>query len=447
MFTPLGVVTLLPEHTSKQIIGTKSQILKGKKIALCITGSVAAVECPIIARELMRHGAEVYAVMSPAATRLISPALMEWATGNPVVTELTGMVEHISLAGEHPGAVSLVLVAPATANTISKIAYGIDDTPVTTVVTTAIGARIPVVVVPAMHESMYRHPIILENLKRLETYGIEIIGPRFEEGKAKIAHINTIVARVIELLLKKKDMKGLKVLVTGGPTREYIDAVRYISNPSSGRMGVALAEEAFLRGAEVTLIYGPGTVEPPSNFRVIRVETTKEMLDAALSEVREKCYDIIICTAAVADYAPKNRVNGKIPSGKDDLEIPLAPLPKVIDAIRVAAPKAFLVGFKAEHGVSRDELLSRAIRKLRNANLDMIVANDVSKPDSGFSAETNEVYVIDKDENIHHVPLSHKNVVASKILDLILEKLWESKEKMPPEEVPLSQTHESLENI
>ncbi|MEM1658764.1 MAG: bifunctional phosphopantothenoylcysteine decarboxylase/phosphopantothenate--cysteine ligase CoaBC [Candidatus Jordarchaeales archaeon] len=425
---------MISEHTSKQIIGTKSQILKGKKIALCITGSVAAVECPIIARELMRHGAEVYAVMTPAATKLISPALMEWATGNPVVTELTGMVEHISLAGEHPNAVSLVLVAPATANTISKIAYGIDDTPVTTVVTTAIGARIPVVVVPAMHESMYRHPIILENLKRLERYGIEVIGPRFEEGKAKMAHINTIIARVIEILTQKKDMKGLKVLITGGPTREYIDAVRYISNPSSGRMGVALAEEAFSRGAEVTLIYGPGTVEPPSNIKVIRVETTKEMLDASLSEISEKCYDIIICAAAVADYAPKNRVNEKIPSGKESLEISLVPLPKVIDAIRVAAPKAFLVGFKAEYGVSKEELISRAMKKLKNANLDMIVANDVSKPNAGFFAESNEVYVIDKEGNVHHIPLAHKRVVASKILDLILEKLWENRGRTLPEE-------------
>jgi len=435
---------LLPEHTSKQIIGTKSQILKGKKIALCITGSVAAVECPIIARELMRHGAEVYAVMSPAATKLISPALMEWATGNPVITELTGMVEHISLAGEHPNAVSIVLVAPATANTISKIAYGIDDTPVTTVVTTAIGARIPVVVVPAMHESMYHHPIIIENLKRLEAYGIEIIGPRFEEGKAKIAHINTIVARVIEILSKKKDMKGLKVLITGGPTREYIDAVRYISNPSSGKMGVALAEDASLRGAEVTLVYGPGTAEPPFNVKVIKVETTKEMLDAALFEVGEKCYDIIICAAAVADYAPENKVNEKIPSGKENLQISLKPLPKVINAIRAAAPKAFLVGFKAEYGVSKEELISRAITKLKNANLDMIVANDVSKPNSGFSAEANEVYVINKRGEIHHIPLSNKKVVASKILDLILEELWEGKEKVLPEE-ELESQHEILQ--
>ncbi|MHA1632717.1 MAG: bifunctional phosphopantothenoylcysteine decarboxylase/phosphopantothenate--cysteine ligase CoaBC [Candidatus Freyarchaeota archaeon] len=430
------------EHTSKQIIGTKSQILRGKKIALCITGSVAAIECPIIARELMRHGAEVYAVMSPAAMKLISPALMEWATGNPVITKLTGKVEHITLAGDHPDAVSLVLVAPATANTISKIAYGIDDTPVTTVVTTAIGAGIPIVVVPAMHESMYRHPIILENLKRLEKYGIEIVGPRFEEGKAKIAHINTVVAKVIERLSKKKDMEGLKVLVTGGPTREYIDAIRYISNPSSGRMGVALAEESALRGAEVTLIYGAGTVEPPFNVQLIKVETTREMLDVALSEVSKNCYDIIICAAAVADYAPKTRVNEKISSGKENLTITLTPLPKVIDAIRIAAPKAFLVGFKAEYNVSKEELIARAIEKLKNANLDMVVANDVSRHDSGFAAETNEVYIVDRQENVYHIPLAPKKVVASKILDLILEKLLEEKEKLAEEQI-ISHTGEA----
>jgi len=413
---------LLDNHTSKQIIGTKSEVLKGKKIVLCITGSVAAMECPIIARELMRTGAEVYAVMSPAATRLVSPDLMQWATGNPVVTQLTGKVEHISLAGDHPDTASLVLVAPATANTISKIACGIDDTPPTTVVSSAIGAGIPIVIVPAMHESMFRHPIVLENINRLKSIGIEFVGPRFEEGKAKIAHIDTIVAHVIDVLTRPKDMKGLKVLITAGPTREYIDAVRYISNPSSGKMGVSLAIASVQRGAEVTLVFGPGSVEPPPLTKVINVESTRDMLEAVVSSLRKEHYDIMISSAAVSDYTPDKKIDAKTPSGKEEFIVRLVPLPKIINAVREVAPDIFLVGFKAEYNKSKEELISCALNKIKKANLDLIVANDVSKENAGFAADSNEVYVIDKDGEVTHIPLSPKRVIASRILDIVVKK-------------------------
>ncbi|MEX2705133.1 MAG: bifunctional phosphopantothenoylcysteine decarboxylase/phosphopantothenate--cysteine ligase CoaBC [Candidatus Freyrarchaeum guaymaensis] len=416
---------MLGKHTSKQIIGTKSEVLKGKKIVLCITGSVAAMECPIIARELMRDGAEVYAVMSPAATKLISPDLMEWATGNPAVTELTGKVEHISLAGDHPDSASLVLVAPATANTISKIAHGIDDTPPTTVVSSAMGAGIPIVIVPAMHESMFRHPIILENINRLRSLGIEFVGPRFEEGKAKIAHIDTIVAYVVEVLTRPKDMKGLRVLITAGPTREYIDAVRFISNPSSGKMGISLAIASIQRGAEVTLVYGPGTVEPPPLTKVVNVESTREMLDAVVTRLKKEHYDIMISTAAVSDYGPEMKINAKTPSGKKDFTVRFVPLPKVIDTARKVAPDIFLVGFKAEYNVPKEQLISCALNKIRKANLDLIVANDISQEGAGFASNNNEVYVIDKSGEVTHIPLSPKRVVASRILDIVVKKYRE----------------------
>jgi phosphopantothenoylcysteine decarboxylase/phosphopantothenate--cysteine ligase len=191
-------------HPSKDIIGSKSNILKGRKIALCVTGSVAAIKCPEIARELMRQGAEVYVVMSSMAQKIIHPYLMEWATGNPVVTELTGKIEHVALAGEGVGKVDLVLVAPATANTISKIACGIDDTPATTVVSTALGSGIPVMVVPAMHESLYRHPVVTENIRKLQSLGIEFVGPRVEGGKARIAETKEIVEAVSCLAEEQK---------------------------------------------------------------------------------------------------------------------------------------------------------------------------------------------------------------------------------------------------
>lgn len=413
---------MLNKHTSKQIIGTKSEVLKGKRIILCITGSVAAMECPIIARELMRDGAEVYAVMSPAATRLITPDLMEWATGNPVVTQLTGKVEHISLAGDHPETASLVLVAPATANTISKIAHGIDDTPPTTVVSSAVGAGIPIVIVPAMHESMFRHPIVLDNINRLRSIGMEFVGPRFEEGKAKIAHIDTIVAYVIEVLTRPKDMKGLKVIITAGPTREYIDAVRFISNPSSGKMGVSLAIASIQRGAQVTMVYGPGTVEPPPLTKVVSVESTRDMLDAVVSNLKKEHYDIMISTAAVSDYGPDMKVNAKTPSGKKDLTVRFVPLPKVIGQAREVAPNIFMVGFKAEYNIPKEQLISCALRKIKKAKLDLIVANDISQENAGFASNSNEVYVIDKSGEVTHIPLSPKRVIASRILDIVVKK-------------------------
>jgi len=192
-------------HSSKKITGTKSSVLKGKKIGLCITGSVAAVRSPEIARELMRNGAEVYCVMSKNAVKqIVNSYLMEWATGNPVVTKLTGQVEHITLAGKP----DLILVAPSTANTISKIACGIDDTTVTTVVSTAIGSKIPIIIVPAMHESLYNHPIIAENIKKLQSLGVEFVRPHLEEGKAKISETSEIVEIVIDRLTSKKKLES-----------------------------------------------------------------------------------------------------------------------------------------------------------------------------------------------------------------------------------------------
>ncbi len=284
----------MSKHPSKDIIGTEGDELRGKRVILCITGSVAAVRCSEIARALMRHGAEVFAVMSDMAQKIIHPYLMEWATGNPVLTELTGKVEHVALVGRHLKKADLVLAAPATANTISKIACGIDDTPVTSVVSTAFGSEIPIVIVPAMHESMYRHPIVVENIAKLRALGVEFVGPKIEEGKAKIAEVTKILEAVINRLRIKRDFADMMVLITAGPTLEHIDPVRVITNRSSGKMGVALAKEALNRGADVTLIYGPGTAVPPTEAKVVLVETTEEMYDIVVSELKSKRYDIVV---------------------------------------------------------------------------------------------------------------------------------------------------------
>ncbi len=415
-------------HPSKDIIQTRGTELKEKRVVLCITGSVAAAKCPEIARQLMRHGAEVFVVMSPMAQKIIHPYLMEWATGNSVVTELTGKIEHVALAGEHVNKTDLILVAPATANTISKIASGIDDTTVTSVASTAFGSKIPIVIVPAMHESMYRHPILNKNIKKLKALGVEFVGPRIEEGKAKIAEPEEIIEVVICKLSMSKDLVGMKILVTAGPTLEYIDPVRVITNKSLGLMGTEVTREALLRGAEVTLIYGLGTATPPKEARVIRVETTKEMYAAVVSELKSKRYDVVIATAAAADWTPKKHFDYKVSTRETStLDVKLEPTPKIIDVVKKISPEAFLVSFKAEYNVSDEKLIGNAFKRLKEAKADLIVANDVARKGVGFGVETNEIFIVDKKRRVVHVPLTTKREASRKLLDVIVKEIKQKK--------------------
>ena len=407
------------EHTSKLIIGSKSSILKGRRIILCVTGSVAAVKSPEIARELMRLGSEVFAVMTPMAQEIIHPYLLEWATGNPVVTKLTGQIEHVTYAGEHNRRADLILVAPCTANTIGKVAAGIDDTPVTTTLTTGIGAGIPVIIAPAMHASMYNHPIVIENINKLEKIGIKVLISRVEEGKAKIPETSEIVKAVVDRLTVEKILEGRRVLVTAGPTREYIDAFRYISNPSSGKMGVAVAEEALKQGAEVTLIYGPGAAKPPAEVRVVNVESTEEMLDSTIKVLKERKYDVAILTAAASDFGPIKRDMVKTPSSKGAWILKLKTLPKIVEQVKKVDPEIVLVGFKAEYNVPEETLIERAYSRLREIGMDLIVANDVSKKGVGFGTDTNEVYIIDVEKNVTHLPLTDKEEIAKKLISMV----------------------------
>jgi len=402
-------------HHVKLIYATKSRKLVGKKIILAIPGSIAAVECVKLARELIRHGAEVHAVMSENAQKILHPYAMEFATGNKVVTEITGFVEHVELAGEHENKADLVLVCPATANTISKIACGIDDTPVTTVVTTAF-AHTPIMIAPAMHSTMYEHPIVRENIEKLKKLGVEFIGPRFEEGKAKVASVEEIVYRVIKKL-HRKDLAGKRVLVTAGATREYIDPIRFITNKSSGKMGVALAEEAEFRGAEVTLIKTKGSV-PSFVEKQIEVERVEKMLKAIERELSSKKYDIVVLAAAVSDFTPKEKARKKIRSGQT-LILELVPTPKIIQRIKEIQPNVFLVGFKAEYGVGEEELIEQARKQIEKAKSDVVIAN---RGEVAFGSEVNEVYWVTK-EGYEKFPLMSKRELAEKIWDKIVENL------------------------
>ena len=413
------------QHPSKDIIESKGTILRGKTICMCLTGSVAVITSPIVARELMRLGAEVICVMSKAATELINPSLMEWATGNRVITNLTGAVEHVYLAGDSPktiGKADIILVCPATANTISKIASGIDDTPVTTVVSTAFGTSIPIVIVPAMHESMYRHPILKQNENKLRDCGVEILRPRLSEGKAKIARIDDIIDRVIDILVTKKDFEGKRVLITAGPTREAIDSVRFVSNKSSGKMGIEIAKEAAARGAEVILIAGECRAKLPEYIETINVISTDDFIKAVKDEISYKKYDFFISAAAISDYKPIECIEGKISSDNtEELHLNMRLTPKIIDVARRKDYNLFIVAFKAETNVSRSELINRAHNRLRKSEIDLIVANDIGREDIGFSSKYNEVYIIDKKKHITHVERNTKRFIASKLLDVVLE--------------------------
>ncbi|TFG34739.1 bifunctional phosphopantothenoylcysteine decarboxylase/phosphopantothenate--cysteine ligase CoaBC [Candidatus Thorarchaeota archaeon] len=410
------------EHTSKLIKGSLSNSLIGKKITLCITGSVAAVECVALARKLMRHGVEVYTVMSEMGTKIIHPYLMEWATGNPVITELTGQIEHISLAGKHSGHVDLVLIAPATANTIGKIANGIDDTPVTTTASSAIGARIPVVIVPAMHESMYDHPAVIENIEKLKSMGIGIVAPRMEEAKAKIPDIDTIVDFVIKTL-GPNDLKGMRFVISAGPTRGWIDRVRFITNPSTGKMGIAIVEELISRGASVSLILGPTEQKPPNEAEVLRVTTSEEMLETVMKSLASKKTDCFISTAAVLDYAPSKKEESKIASGKSQLMIELMPTKKIIEEARKKYKDLFIVGFKVESGISENELETRARVKIDKGICNLVIANDEHKKGVAFAGDTNEVLIVGQDKFVKKVPMATKREIAHHIVDEIVKMM------------------------
>ncbi len=390
-----------------------------------VTSSVASFKAPEIARELMRHGADVHVVTSPVTEKLVGADLLEWATGNPVVRELTGKLEHIALAGNSSTRVDLVLVAPATANTIGKLASGIDDTSVTTVAATAIGSKIPVLVAPAMHEPLYDHPLVQQNIAKLEEIGVQFIQPDVTEGKAKIAPVEKIVRAVIgKLSSQKRDLAGHRVLVTAGPTVEHIDPVRVITNRSSGKMGLAIAEEVASRGAQATLVLGPGSVPPPAGIRTVRVESSEDMMRAVLQELKEGHHDLVFAAGAPSDYKPKTASTSKIKTRKEkSFALDLEATPKIISEVRKANPKAFIVAFKTEYNVSKDELVNEAYEILREKTADLVAANDVGQEGVGFQAETNELYIVDGEKNVVHVPLSDKREVARKLVDLALGKL------------------------
>ncbi len=412
------------KHPSFDIIGSKGSSLEQKRVVLCITGSVAAIRAPDIARELMRQGAHVIPVMTESACRIIHPDSMHWATGHKPVIQLTGAIEHIALAGNVDTRADLVLVAPATANTISKIACAIDDTAVTSVVTTALGQGIPLLIAPAMHESMYDHPLLKENIEKLKNIGVGFCMPQLEEGKAKIMDTKSIVQAVQALISGKKSLYKKKVLITSGRTVEYIDPVRVITNNSTGKMGRALAQSALAKGARVTVITGKAAVSYPPAARIVYVDTAEQMNEAVAKELKQTPYDLCIAAAAVGDWKPKKAVSEKISTHKqNELILELKATPKIVDNVKRLSPATFVVAFRAVFDLEKQELIADALARLKKAQADLIVVNDVSREGVGFEADTNEISIISKDKQTIHMQKQAKAQLASQLLEIIAEKM------------------------
>ena len=380
----------MTRHPSLDIVESYGTELTGKKIVLCIAGSVAAYKSIELARLLMRHGANVKCVMSNASTKLIKPDYMKWATGNNVITKLTGDMEHIDLADYKRS--DLLIVYPSTANTLGKLATGIDDTPISTVLTVAFGSKIPIVMGLAMHRSMYENAAVRKNIAFLEKK-IDFVSPNMIEGKAKAPEPEDVLHFVLRKFGQSKILKGKKILMTAGPTVEKIDPIRVITNHSTGKTGVLLASELVSAGAKVTLVYGPGIAEPPKGAKIIHVETVTEMFREVKKQMKKK-FDIVILAAAASDYIPKNQYPKKIKSTKNSLTIELKKAPKIIDHIKKLQKDVFLIGFKAETDISKKELVIRAKQKLRDSKADMIIANDIGK--KYFKDTTyNELVIVD----------------------------------------------------
>ena len=389
------------------------------EIVLCVTGSIAATETIKLAREFRRQGHSVKAFMTKEATKIIHPNALEFATGQEVVLELTGKIEHVKYSQS-----DLILVAPATANTISKFAYKISDNPVNTLLITAYGHNTPIVFVPSMHDSMY--DAVSENVEKLKDEGIKFVNPRIDEGKAKFPAIEDIVLESIRAVNLDKVNKGIvennivgkNVLISLGGTFEEIDPIRGISNRSSGRMGLELSKEAFKRGANLTILAAHHEVSIPKAFNVIDAESStlmNEKIDELIPD-----FDIFIATAAVSDFTPINKEDFKL-SSSYNLSLEFEPVAKIIKRIKKINKDIFLVGFKAEYNISEEKMINCAKTQMQEAGTDLVVANDVSHKGCEFGSETNEVILVS--DEIKKVALNSKKEIAKSIFDEISKKL------------------------
>lgn len=393
-------------------------MLKDKTVVIGVSGGIAVYKTLDVISRLKKLGVNVNVIMTKSATEFVTPLSFQSLSQNYVVCDMfedpkTWDVEHISLAKR----ADLFLIAPATANVIGKMANGIADDMLTT---TVMATKAKVLIAPAMNTNMFENPIVQRNITTLKELGYNFVEPESgrlacgDTGKGKLASPETIVEEVVKLLSKEQDLKGKSIVVTAGPTVESIDPMRYITNRSTGKMGYSIAKEAIERGADVTLITGPTNLTPPQNLKkLIKIESAKQMYEAVLENLSEN--DVVIKSAAVADYKPKHYSNKKIKKSEDDLFIELDRNKDIAQEIGKIKEDKILVGFAAE----TNDLIENASLKIKKKNLDFIVANDLTKEGAGFGVDTNIVKIIDKEGNITEYPKMKKEEVANVILDKI----------------------------
>lgn len=396
--------------------------LAGKKVVLGVSGGIAAYKAVELLRLLVKEGAEVTVVMTENAKQFVTPLTFEALSGHPVYHEIFGGEASASMAHIRSAEnADLMIIAPATANSIGKMAHGLADDPLSTLFAAFAG---PVLVAPAMNDKMWDNPAVRENIRTLRKRGVSIIDPEAGElacgvvGLGRLAEPERLLAAVRKGLLRKSDLSGLRILITAGPTREPLDPVRFITNRSSGKMGYAIARQACSRGAEVTLISGPTHLEPPFGVTLLDCQQSGEMASLVLDHLPE-C-DVLIMAAAVGDFAPESVQKEKIKK-KDAKGYTLHLRPTQDILLEVAKKKSgqFIVGFAAES----ENLVQSATEKLQRKQLDLIVANDISAPGIGFQSDNNQVTLIDRDAKVESLPHLSKTEIAELLLDRILGKL------------------------
>jgi len=404
----------------------KTGLLTGKNVLLGVTGGIGAYKAAQLLRDLQREGAQVSVVMTESATRFISPLTMETLSGYPVGLNMFSLTEERTIGHiDRAGWADAFLVAPATANYLGKAASGIADDLLTTI---TLAVTCPVILAPAMNSRMWAHPAVKLNLEALEKRGAVVVPPGEgalacgEEGPGRLADPARIVEEVVKSL-RARDLSGVRVLITAGPTREAVDPVRFISNRSSGRMGYALAAAATRRGAQVTVISGPVEIPVPATAEIKKITTAREML-AGIEEALPET-DWLIMAAAVADFAPVNVEKDKVKKGtKQDFTLQLSRNPDILEAVRPLKGDRLFVGFAAE---TRD-LLENARKKVKKKNLDLIVANDVSGEETGFESDENSGVILDQGDLVEEIPRMSKSEMADRILDTAL-KTWKVKKR------------------
>lgn len=390
---------------------------KNKTVIICVNGGIAVYKALDIVSILKKHDIDIYVIMSKAATEFVNPLSFQALSQNAVITNMfeeskVWEIQHISLAKK----ADLIIVVPATANILGKVANGIADDMIST---TIMATKAPVVFAPAMNTNMYNNPIVQNNICKLEEYGYKFVLPiegRLacgDTGEGKLADSKFISNYIISMLYDKKDLIGKKILVTAGPTISPIDPVRYITNKSTGKMGYAIAEECRDRGAKVILISGPTNIEPPFGIKTYNVQTNDEMLNEVLNHFQQM--DIVIKAAAVADYKVSKYSHDKIKKSEDELQLKFVKDNDILKRLGIIKKSQILVGFAAES----NDLLKNAELKLKSKNLDYIVANDIMATNTGFASDDNKVTIVCKDGQIIPLEKMSKRNVARHLMNLI----------------------------